>query len=92
MKKIGQYEIVDHGIENSQYFQGCGVAFTEYTDVATGIGEDYAEAVDDACEMLAQNGWDTDCIDSLPQRGGRGPCVPDDAEDCYYYVSIRVRE
>ncbi len=45
-KPIAEFEIVDHGIEHEQYFQGCGVSLTEFTDVATGIGNDAEEALD----------------------------------------------
>jgi hypothetical protein len=95
--KIEAFEVVDHGIENEQYFQGCGIAFTDYTGIATGIGNNFAEAVDDALESLAQADWDTDGMEAriladigkrtMPRR----PAVSVKAEDCYYYVSIRVR-
>jgi len=52
--KIGKFELVDHGIDGSQYFQGCGTTFTEYHHVVTGCGDNFAEALDDALEMLAQ--------------------------------------
>jgi hypothetical protein len=48
MKKIIAYEIIDHGVEHSQYFQGCGTAFTEYDEVYTGIGSSLQEALADA--------------------------------------------
>lgn len=62
-KIVEDYEIVDHGIDNSQYFQGCGTAFTEFEEVATGIGDDFAEAIDDCLEMLAQQGWDAEQLE-----------------------------
>ena len=90
--RIASYEVVDHGIENSQYFQGCGVCFTSYTDVVTGIGNDFAEALEDALESAAQNGVDVDDIEAeIKHDMGEYPTdsVPEDAEDCYYYVSLR---
>ena len=57
-KTVVEFEMVDHGIENSQYFQGCGLSHTDYDDIATGIGNDPAEAIDDALESLAQNDWE----------------------------------
>lgn len=99
-KAVVAFELVDHGIENSSYFQGCGLAFTEYEGIATGCGNDPAEAIDDALEQLACSGeWDVEGMEArilaeefpgkrkLPTK----PSVPADAEDCYYYVSIRVR-
>lgn len=38
MKVISDYQILNHGVENSQYFQGCGVAYTTFSEVTTGIG------------------------------------------------------
>ena len=56
-KKITDFEILDHGIDHSQYFQGCGTSFTEFTDVATGIGSSQREAFDNALEQLASMGY-----------------------------------
>ena len=58
MKPITCFEIVDHGIDNAQYFQGCGVSRTKFTDVATGCGDTPSEALADALEQLATCGWD----------------------------------
>ena len=52
--EITDYEIVDHGVEGSQYFQGCGVALTDYEFVATGNGDNFAEAIDEALEYMSQ--------------------------------------
>lgn len=99
MKTIEDYDIVDHGIENSQYFQGCGIFLTEFTGIATGCGNDPAEAIDDALESLAQQGWDVEGMekrilkDYLPgkRKLPTKPKVPAKSEDCYYYFSVRVR-
>jgi hypothetical protein len=56
------FEIVDHGIQHSDYFSGCGTSFTNYTDVATGIGDDFQEALEDALESLAQSGWNVNIV------------------------------
>ena len=101
MKTISEFEIVDHGIEHEQYFQGCGISCTEYEGVATGCGDNYAEAVDDALESLAQQDWETEGMEKriLRQEWGRmkrvlptKPAVKASAEDCHYYLSIRVKE
>jgi len=57
-KKIIDFEVEDHGVEGSQYFQGAGLAYTDFDDIATGAGNNAAEAFDDALEQLAQNDWD----------------------------------
>lgn len=69
MKPISQYEVIDHGICHSDYFQGCGVAFTSYEECYTGIGDNPSEAIADALEQAAQCGWDVDAIDN---DGGSG--------------------
>lgn len=58
-RRIRSFEIQSLGEDHPQYFQGAGTAFTSWEDVAVGIGENAAEAYEDACEMLAQMGWDT---------------------------------
>ncbi len=102
-KAIAEFELVDHGIEHSQYFQGCGTAFTEFTDVATGIGGDPAEAIDDALESLAQMGYETDGMEArilaeanlaeMPHTPSVHDETQDDDGDCelYYHMSIRVK-
>lgn len=92
MKTIEAYQIVDHGIDNPQYFQGCGVSCTEYTDCATGIGDTYQEALEDALDFLAQNDWNTETVDTEDDDPSR-ETVPGyiDALDLHYHVSVRVR-
>ena len=64
-KLIEEYELIDHGVEHSQFFQGCGVSLTKFTDIATGYGENPAEAINDALEQLAGYGYD---VDELERR------------------------
>ena len=99
-KAIVEFDVVDHGIENASYFQGCGLAFTEFEGIATGCGNDPREAVDDALEQLACSGWDVAGMEERIVADGwfgnrrKVPCkpsVPLRADDCYYYVSIRVK-
>ena len=90
-RKIKDYEIVSHGCMYSDYFQGCGLAFSDYVDVATGIGANEKEAYNDAIEQLAQNDWDVDALPSRPRGICSRPNVPAKSEDCWYYVSVRVR-
>jgi len=56
--KITDWEVEDHGVDNAQYFQGAGVAYTDWDTVATGSGNNAAEAFDDALEQLSQEGYD----------------------------------
>jgi hypothetical protein len=100
-KQIGDFELVDHGAEHAQYFQGCGVAFTSFAYVATGIGDNPAAAIDDCLDQIAQAGFATDDMVARikAQEGLEAlPTTPDvqaiygDNEDIYYYVSIRWNE
>lgn len=95
-QKITAWEILNHGMEHSQYFQGCGVAY--YTDVATGIGDNAREAYDDALEQLACGGWDVSSLPTRPRGINAKDRVPASVHremgehcDAHIYVSVRVR-
>lgn len=88
MKIITEYQIINHGVQNEQYFQGCGVSFTRFTDVSTGIGESACVAMEDALESLAQNDYD---VSSIVNDLSNELTVEEDQADCYHYVSVRVR-
>lgn len=95
-KAIEAFEVLDHGVEHEQYFQGCGVSMTEFTDVATGNGSSVAEAVDDALDQLAQMDWDTEGMEArIRKEYGRIPkrrtVLKRHGDECWHYVSIRVR-
>lgn len=51
----GSYQIDNLGPDHEQYFQGAGVSFTKYDDVAVGIGDNAVEAYQDAVEILFQD-------------------------------------
>lgn len=102
MRAIEEHEVIVHGAEHSQYFQGCGVSFTPFTDVATGIGDDAKEAFEDALESLAQGDWDTedsDDWDDVPKASDAVvPERPEDEDEDEYddnelhvFVSVRVK-
>lgn len=88
-RPIKSYQIVDHGIEHEQYFQGCGISFISYQDIATGMGNNYSDALDDAADSLAQNNWDTSTIEELKMRPVNGQIINN--PDIHYYLSIRVK-
>ncbi len=90
--KITSFQVVDHGIEHAQYFQGCGVAFTEYDECVTGCGNDAAEALEDAIESLCQTEDVTTAQAEamhLEIDSADSDTVPEDSEELCYYVSIR---
>ena len=90
--KVIEYEIINHGMEHSQYFQGCGTSFMDYTHVWTGAGDSSKEAYEDALDQMFMD--DSEAALMMPTRpsGIRvRPRVPHDSEDVYFYVSIRAR-
>ena len=90
--KLISYEILDHGMDHSQYFQGCGTAFTNFTHVWTGVGNSSKEAYNDALDQAYMD--ISDLADKFPKRPAGftlRPTVPADSEDVYFYVSIRAR-
>jgi hypothetical protein len=101
MKAIEDHEVIVHGVEHSQYFQGCGVSFTSFEDVATGIGDNAKEAFDDALESLAQGDWDvegSDDWDDVPKASDAAlPERPEDEDEddiddeIHVFVSVRVK-
>lgn len=91
MKTVTGHEILNHGVEGSQYFQGCGVSHTEYTDVYTGIGDSAHEALEDALEQAACSDWD---VESIENNLSEDITVPEDAEDeseLHHFISIRLK-
>jgi hypothetical protein len=91
MKNVEDHQILDHGVEGSQYFQGCGVCGTEYTDVYTGIGDSAHDALEDALEQAACNDWD---VEGILNYLSEGITVPEDAEEgseLHHFVSIRLK-
>lgn len=97
-----EYELIDHGVDTPDYFQGCGVALTPYSYVVTGIGDNPSEAIEDALEQIIMegSGVDADALASqiLADEGWEkfptSPSVEYDYEGgggdrTYYYVSIR---
>lgn len=98
MKTVTKFQIIDHGVEHAQYFQGCGLSFTDYNDVATGCGSTPKEALDDAIDSLAQNGWDCEAVDQSDEYVNASETTPpeiaqsydEENSELYYYVSVRV--
>ncbi len=103
MRSIGEFELINHGMEHSQYFQGCGIAFTRWGNVITGIGNNPAEAIDGCLEQIAQAEFDAEGMETriMAQEGwGELPTFPSvleeygAEEECeiHYHVSIRWNE
>lgn len=57
-KKVQEFEIEDIGFDHSQYFRGRGTSHSDWEEVAVGVSSSAHEALEDALEQLASNGWD----------------------------------
>jgi hypothetical protein len=77
MAKIGEYELIDHGIQHSGDFwrpvsrQNCEVAFLKFANAVTGIGDNPAAAIVDCLEQIAQAGFETEGMEAriMEQKG-----------------------
>lgn len=58
-KRPAEMNVTFHGAEHSQYFQGHGISGKRWTACATGVGQSYYAAVQDALDQLADE-WDLD--------------------------------
>jgi hypothetical protein len=94
--KVIKFEIINHGYTHSQYFQGCGVSFTSFEHVQTGVGMNAKEAYEDAVEQIAMNGFNVDRLPKCPRGMGitKENKVPHsiamhEENEIYWYVSIR---
>lgn len=78
-----KYEIINHGVQSAQYFQGCGRG--RYDDVETGIGGSAYDALEDALDMLAQNDWEVDEIENHLSKE-----ITAEGDEIYHYLSVRI--
>jgi hypothetical protein len=103
-KHIYDHRVHDHGIMYSDYFQGAGTAFTNWDEVFTGTGENAHEALDQALDEAATDGWDVRSIENPydPEstdnvqntvRDNNPDMEGDDidTDGVYYFVSLYVR-
>lgn len=103
MKQIRGFEIVGHGIQHAQYFQGriirkksgycCGADGTIFDECFTGIGKNAREAYDDAVKAVAMSGYITEILPINPHGISSGDKIPVNPKDdeIYCYVSIRIK-
>jgi hypothetical protein len=100
MKTAKDYEIINHGIENSQYFQGCGTSFTGFDIAITGVGYNAKQAYNDAVDQCYMMDIDSASLDKLLPVRPRGINAKDkvpyeyskhEDNEIYYYVSIRLK-
>lgn len=82
-KVVTSYEVFDHGIENSQYFQGWSPP-RDFDDGATGAGDNPHEAMEDALEMIAQGGdWELGTVvNDMPDTPSVAEEMAPEVEEC----------
>lgn len=103
--RIKDLECADLGTDHAQYFPGVGVAFTSFDTVYLGVGESYADALNDAAAQLwcAEESTDTlsdllsdEIANSDTTEDAHADCEHDEsegAEPCEWnhYAAIFVR-
>ena len=62
-----KYDVRDHGVDHGQYFQGAGVAFTDFDVCYLGAADSAYDAGDDALDQLASSGHkiDDETLDAI---------------------------
>lgn len=93
-KPITDYTVIRHGVCHVQFFQGEGVAFSDWKESVTGSGSTARRAYEDACENLAHTEWDINTLnsaeDEIPDE--ENETLPEDAhEELCIYVTIKVK-
>lgn len=63
MKTVKALRVEYYGAEHAQYHHGLPT-LPGYEDCYLGVGETPATALEDALERLAQNGWDTEGVET----------------------------
>ena len=102
VKQIQDFQVLDHGIDHVQYFQGCGVFYTDYTYVCTGCGNNCKEAISDALDQVAELGYDSEDLESRIKKQfnitefATKPNTDkyheeNEDSEMYYYLSIRFK-
>jgi hypothetical protein len=61
---IKEFEVVSHGFEHSDYFQGYSAVGTNYRECVTGCGSNELEAFNDALDSIAQSDFNIN-VDQL---------------------------
>ena len=86
---------IEYEQDSPDYWRGAGLAHTEYSDLAVGIGENYYHALEDAIEQAAEQGLLTP-NDIAKLEEVRDEWVEDEVVDKPEHVNIycivRMRE
>lgn len=105
MRNIGEFELIDHGIEHSQYFVAGLLSQARFENVATGIGDNLAEAINDCLFQMGRDDWASPAKSMeariMEQEGWEAlPTAPSVAKvynceeppEAHHHVSIRWNE
>lgn len=94
---VRRFEFLDHGLEHPDFFQGCGVAFTNFDLCFTGTGASPYEAAHEALELASHDYRWNELMDEaetwIENHMGKTldafEPIPEDS-DATYHVSIRI--
>ena len=98
MKTVIKHRFVYAGTDHSDYNQGIGTSFTEWSEAFQGMGHTPEDAFEDALNDAATNGWNIEHIEH-PFKGDNAKetvCAktccefvgvedPEDCRDCGMY-------
>jgi len=106
-KVVDDYSVTDYGVMDSSYFQGAGTSYTRWDVVYVGTGETGYEALEQAKDEAASEGWDVrQIVNRFPEhtedtvtnavRNANPDLYPTDEEDVdtgdsYYYVALYIQ-
>lgn len=92
-----EYQLLNHGANHPNQFQGCGIALTNYTGVVTGIGSTLTDAFETALDQLATLGSKENILanrlandTSATMEFGHAPDL-EPSDERTYHVSIRYK-
>lgn len=88
------FEVISHGFDHSQYFQGCGLFRSPFNSVVTGAGGCEKEALEDALEQMAGNGASLSLIEQIEKSEDWSETRNEEADaeemnEVHYFLSIR---
>lgn len=73
-RRIVSYDIEDVGAIQPQHWQGESTVFTSWSDVYAGVAGNAYDALEDAIEQAAMDGW---VVDAIPNTLQPTPTVCD---------------
>ena len=90
MKRIIEFELIDHGIDSDSYFSEYGIPIADFAHIVTGIGDNLTEAVNDCLDWITRGGVNTEGMDDrilreygfLKLYGGPSRCSGCESFEC----------